>query len=113
MSLGYLRSRLQSLNAAVNCLQKIWRDLQESVTEAHKQEVENRELRRQVRYLEAQLLCSQTGHSTLPTKVSDRQNLSTTRAFVLFNNIGQKAAYSLETEDVRIPVLANHSEPLF
>ena len=58
MSGRYLRSRLQSLDAAVNYLQTIRRDLQESVTEAHKQEVldkevENRELRRRVLYLEA------------------------------------------------------------
>ena len=56
----YLRARLRSLDAAANCLQKIPRALQESVTEAHKvetqeKESENRELRRCVRYLEAQL----------------------------------------------------------
>ena len=117
MSGRYLRSRLRSLDAAMNCLQKIRRDLQESVTEAHKhevldKEVENRELRRRVRYLEAQLQRSQTGHSTLPTKVGDLQNLSTTRAFVLFPNIGRTAVYSLEPEDVRLLDLANRSEPL-
>ena len=116
MSGRYLRSRLRSLDAAVNCLQKIRRDLQESVMEAHKQEVldkevENQELRRWVPYLEAQLQRSQTGHSTLPTKVGDLQNLSTTRAFVLFPNIGRTAVYSLEPEDVRLLDLANRSEP--
>ena len=117
MSGQYLRSRLRSLDAAVNCLQKIRYDLQESVIEAHKQEVldkevENRELRRRVCYLEAELQRSQTGHSTLPTKVGDLQNLSTTRAFVLFPNIGHTAVYSLEPEDVRLLDLANRSEPL-
>ena len=117
MSGRYLRSRLRSLDAAVNCLQKIRRDLQESVTEAHKhevldKEVENRELRRRVRYLEAQLQRSQTGHSTLPTKVGDLQNLSTTRALVLFLNIGLTAVYNLEPKDVRLLDLANRSEPL-
>ena len=113
----YLRARLRSLDAAVNCLQKIRHNLQGSVAEAHKQEtreqeVENRELRRRVRYLEAQLQRSQTGHSTLPTKDGDLQNLSTTRAFVLFPNIGRTAVYSLEPKDVHLLDLANRSEPL-
>ena len=113
----YLRARLRSLDSAVNCLQKIRHDLQGSVAEAHKQEtrekeMENGELRRRVRYLEAQLQCSQTGHSTLSTKVGDLQNLSTTWAFLLFPNIGRTAVYSLEPEDVRLLDLANCSEPL-
>ena len=89
----YLKARLQSLDAAVNCLQKIRHDLQGSVTEAHKQETrekeaKNSQLRKRVRYLEAQLQRSQTGHLTLPTRVGDLQYMSTTRAFVLFPNIG-------------------------
>ena len=89
----YLRARVRSLDAAVNCLQKIRHDLQRSVTEAHKQETrekeaKNSQLRKPVRYLEAQLQRSQTGHLMLPTRVGDLQHMSTTRAFVLFPNIG-------------------------
>ena len=113
----FLRSRLRSLDASVNCLQKVRRDLQESVTEAHKQElqakeVENGQLRRRIRYLEAQLERAKTGHTTLPTRVGDLQHLSTTRAFVLFPNVGRTAVYNLEPADVSLLELASRSEPL-
>ena len=113
----YLRARLRSLDAAVNCLQKIRRDLQESVAEAHKMETqekesENRELRRRVRYLEAQLERAQTGHTTLPTKVGDLQNISTTRAYILFPNIGRTSVFALEPEDIHLLNLKDRSEPL-
>ena len=113
----FLRSRLRSLDASVNCLQKVRRDLQESVTEAHKRElqakeVENGQLRRRIRYLEAQLERAKTGHTTLPTRVGDLQHLSTTRAFVLFPNVGRTAVYNLEPADVSLLELASWSEPL-
>ena len=112
-----LRSRLRSLDASVNCLQKVRRDLQESVTEAHKRElqakeVENGQLRRRIRYLEAQLQRAKTGHTTLPTRVGDLQHLSTTRAFVLFPNVGRTAVFNLEPADVSLLELASWSEPL-
>ena len=113
----FLRSRLRSLDTSVNCLQKVRRDLQESVTEAHKRElqakeVENGQLRRRIRYLEAQLERAKTGHTTLPTRVGDLQHLSTTRAFVLFPNVGHTAVYNLEPADVSLLELASRSEPL-
>ena len=72
----FLRARLRSLDASINCLQKVRRDLQESVTETHKRELqakekENGQLRRRVRYLEVQLKRSTIGHATLPTRVGD------------------------------------------
>ena len=113
----FLRSRLRSLDTSVNCLQKVRRDLQESVTEAHKRElqakeVENGQLRRRIRYLEAQLERAKTGHTTLPTRVGDLQHLSTTRAFVLFPNVGRTAVYNLEPADVSLLEFASRSEPL-
>ena len=113
----YLRTRLHSLDAAVNCWQKIRRDLQQSVTEAYKVETqekgaENRELRRRVRYLEAQLDQAQTGHTTLPTKVGELQNISTTRAYILFPNIGRTSVFVLELDDIHLLNLKDRSEPL-
>ena len=113
----FLRARLRSLDASINCLQKVRRDLQESVTETHKRELqakekENGQLRRRVRYLEAQLKRSTTGHATLPTRVGELQQMSTTRAFVLFPNVDRTAVYSLDPEDIELLDLANRSEQL-
>ena len=103
----FLRSRLCSLDASVFCMQKVRRDLQESVTEAHKRElqakeVENGQLRRRIWHLEAELECAETGHITLPTRVGDLQHLSTTRVFVLFPNVGRTVVYNLEPANVSL-----------
>ena len=69
-------------------------------------------LRKWIHYLEAQLQCTQTAHSTLPTRVGDLQNMSTTRAFILFPHIGRMAVYDLAPMDVQLLDLINRSELL-
>ena len=100
---------LRSLDSSVERLQKLRREVQEDVLEAHKQEIARNEeelnlLHRRVSYLEKQLKKAEqvNGNGAHPTTVSHLQRISSTRAYILFPNVGQTAVYSLTSADLDI-----------
>ena len=114
-----LRAQLRSLDSSVERLQKLRREVQEDVLEAHKQEIAKKEeelnlLHRRVSYLEKQLKKAEqvNGNGAHPTTVGHLQRISSTRAYILFPNVGQTAVYSLTSADLDILDLRSWSESL-
>ena len=110
------RAQLCSLDSSVERLQKLRREVQADVLEAHKRVIARNEeelnlLHRRVSYLEKQIKKAEQaiGNGAHPTTVGHLQRISSTRAYILYPNLGQTSVYSL-TSDLDILDLRCRSE---
>ena len=112
-----LRAQLRSLDISVERLQKLRREAQENVLEADKAEIAEKEaelhlLRRRVAYLENEREHADRGNRENPSTVGHLQWIGSTRAYVLFPNVGQTAVYPLTAADLAMLDLPSRSEAL-
>ena len=108
-----LRAQLRSLDISGERLQK----LRENVLEADKAEIAEKEaelhlLRRWVAYLENEREHADRGNRENPSTVGHLQRIGSTRAYVLFPNMGQKAVYPLTAAYLAMLDLQSRSEAL-
>ena len=112
-----LRAQLRSLDISVERLQKLRREAQENVLEADKAEIAEKEaelhlLRRRVAYLENERERADRGNRENPSTVGHLQRIGSTRAYMLFPNVGQTAVYPLTAADLAMLDLQSRSEAL-
>jgi len=92
-------------------------DIAEAAFESQRRETEERDMRiklleRRVAYLEGQLARVEQGVKPSPARVGDLQEMATTRAFLLFPNIGRTAVYPLGPGDAATLNLPERTEAL-
>ena len=112
-----LRAQLRSLDISLERLQNLRREAQENVLEVDKVEIAEKEaelhlLRRGVAYLENERERADRGNRENPSTVGHLQRIGSTRAYVLFPNVGQTAVYPLTAADLAMLDLQSRSEAL-
>ena len=117
LSSQLLRAQLRSLDISVELLQKLRREVQENVLETDKAEIAEKEaelhpLCRWVAYLENERERADWGNRENPSTVGHLQRIGSTRAYVLFPNVGQTAVYPLTAADLAMLDLKSQSEVL-
>ena len=117
LSAKALRGQVRSLDISMERLQKLRREAMENANEAHKLEMTEKMeelhlLRRRVAFLENEMERAARGNQNNPTTVGHLQRIGSTRAYVLFPNVGQTAVYSLTSADLAMLDLRNRSEAL-